>query len=174
MKESPESIAQATPISEVGRLLRGTDPIIVHGGDSLQQLAELAIERPSCRVISVVDDANTLIGLVPVRLLVNDIFLKIVPEEFLGVIDSVDDVMEYARHLRARSASDIMLAPVSVTREQTVRDAFETMHKAHLNGLPILDVDHEVIGYLDQLELLMVWVRASGRGPLLRPSNPDA
>jgi CBS domain-containing protein len=174
MKESPESIAQATPISEVGRLLRGTDPIIVHGADSLQQLAELAIERPSCRVISVVDDASALVGLVPVRLLVNDIFLKIVPEEFLGVIADVEDVMEYARHLRARSAADIMLRPVSVTREQTVRDAFETMHKARLNGLPITDADHRVVGYLDQLELLLVWVRASGRGPMLRPPDPDA
>jgi len=57
---------------------------------------------------------------------------------------------------------------------KTVRDAFETMHKAHLNGLPIIDAEHSVIGYLDQLELLMVWVRASGHGPLLRPSKRDA
>ncbi len=107
--------------------------------------------------------------MVPVRLLVNDIFLKIVPEEFLGVIADVDDVMEYARHVRARTAADIMLAPVSVNREQTVRDAFETMHKARLNGLPIVDAAGRITGYLDQLELLLVWVRAAGRGPLLRP-----
>lgn len=174
MKESPESITQATPISEVGRLLRGTDPIIVHVDDSLHRLAELAIERPSCRVLSVVDDAGVLIGLVPVRLLVNDIFLKIVPEEFLGVIAGVDDVMEYARHIRARTAGDIMRAPISVNREHTVRDAFETMHKARLNGLPIIDAAGTVTGYLDQLELLLVWVRATGRGPLLRPAAPDA
>jgi CBS domain-containing protein len=169
MPESPESITQATPIRDVGRLLRGTDPIIVHAGDSLARLAELAIERPSCRVLSVADRDERLIGVVPVRLLVNDIFLKIVPEEFLGVIADVDDVMEYARHVRARTAADIMLAPVSVNREQTVRDAFETMHKARLNGLPIVDAAGRITGYLDQLELLLVWVRAAGRGPLLRP-----
>jgi len=174
MKESPESITQATPISQVDRLLRGTDPVIVHGTDSLHRLAELAIERPSCRVLSVVDDAERLVGLVPVRLLVNDIFLKIVPEEFLGVIADVDDVMEYARHIRARTAADIMLESVSVRREQTVRDAFETMHKAHLNGLPIVDDEGRVIGYLDQLELLLVWVRATGRAPLLQPRTEPA
>lgn len=174
MKESPESITQATPLSGVDRLLRGTDPIIVHGADSLHRLAELAIERPSCRVISVVDEAEHLIGLVPVRLLVNDIFLKIVPEEFLGVIADVDDVMEYARHIRARTAADIMLDAVSVRREQTVRDAFETMHKARLNGLPVVDADGSVTGYLDQLELLLVWVRASGRAPLLQPQPESA
>jgi len=174
MKESPESITQATPLSGVDRLLRGTDPIIVHGADSLHRLAEVAIERPSCRVISVVDDDERLIGLVPVRLLVNDIFLKIVPEEFLGVISDVDDVMEYARHIRARTAADVMLDPVSVRPEQTVRDAFETMHKAHLNGLPIIDGDGHVTGYVDQLELLLVWVRVSGRDRLLQPGSASA
>jgi CBS domain-containing protein len=167
---TPEAVTQATPIGEVDRLLRGTDPIIVSPGDSLHRLAEMAVERPGCRVLSVVDEAGVLVGLVPVRLLVNDIFLKIVPEEFLGIITDMDDVMEYARHLQARTAGDIMLSPTSVRRDATVRDAFETMHHARLNGLPIVDQDGKVVSYLDQLELLLVWVRASGREPLLRPS----
>jgi CBS domain-containing protein len=167
--KSPEDITQTTPIGEVDTLLGGTDPIIVHRDDSLHRLAEYAVERPTCRVLSVVDGESHLIGLVPVRLLVNDIFLKIVPEEFLGIVGDLDDVLEYATHLRARTAGDIMLPPVSIHREQTVRDAFEVMHKAHLNGLPVVDRTNEVVGYLDQLELLLVWVRATGREPLLRP-----
>ena len=174
MDLTPEAITQATPIGEVDRLLRGTDPILVHPGDSLHRLAEMAVERPGCRVLSVVDETELLVGLVPVRLLVNDIFLKIVPEEFLGVIADVEDVMEYARHLRARTAGDIMLPPTSVRRDATVRDAFEAMHHARLHGLPIVDEDGRVVSYLDQLELLLVWVHASGREPLLRPSvDPD-
>jgi CBS domain-containing protein len=171
MDRTPEAITQATSIGEVDQLLRGTDPIVAHAGDSLQQLAEAAVQRPGCRVIAVVDDAGLLIGLVPVRLLVNDIFLKIVPEEFLGVIGDIEDVLEYAQHLRARTAADIMLPPESVRRDATVRDAFETMHHARLNGLPIVDDDGRVVSYLDQLELLLVWVRASGREPLLRPAQ---
>ena len=58
----------------------------------------------------------------------------------------------------------------SVLRDATVRDAFETMHHARLYGLPIVDDAGRVVSYLDQLELLLVWVRASGREPLLRPS----
>jgi CBS domain-containing protein len=171
MNESPEQVTQATPIREVEGLLRGNEPVIVRAGDSLQRLAELAIEHPSCRVLSVIDDDDRLIGLVPVRLLVNDIFLKIVPEEFLGEIIDVEDVLEYAEHIRARRAGDIMRPPVSVRRDQTVRDAFETMHKARLNGVPIVDEAMRVTGYLDQLEMLMVWVSATGRSPLLRPRD---
>jgi CBS domain-containing protein len=168
---TPEAVTQATSIGEVDRLLLGTDPVLVGPADSLHRLAEMAVERPGCRVLSVVDESGVLVGLVPVRLLVNDIFLKIVPEEFLGVINDMDDVMEYARHLRARTAGDIMLPPQSVRGDATVRDAFETMHHARLNGLPIVDEGGRVVSYLDQLELLLVWVRASGREPLLRPTS---
>ncbi|MEO6059356.1 MAG: CBS domain-containing protein [Candidatus Limnocylindria bacterium] len=174
MDLSPEQITQGTSIGEVDRLLRGTDPILVRATDSLQRLAELAIETPGCRVVSVVDDKGRLIGLVPVRLLVNDIFLKIVPEEFLGAIGDVEGALEYAQHIRARVAADIMVSPTSVPLTATVRDAFETMHKARLNGLPILDEDRRVVSYLDQLELLLVWVRATGRSVLLRPAETAA
>jgi len=170
---SPEDVTQSTLIREVDALLSGTDPIVVHRGDSLHRLAEFAVERPICRVLAVVDDDERLIGLVPVRLLVNDIFLKIVPEEFLGIITDVDDVMEYARHVQARTAADIMLPPVSISHEQTVRDAFEVMHKARLNGLPVVNEERQVVGYVDQLELLLVWVHATGREPLLRPQDAE-
>ena len=174
MKDSPEVITQATPISEVASLLLGNDAIVVKQGDSLQHLAGRAVEQPGCRVIAVVDDDGRMIGLVPVRLLVNDIFLKIVPEEFLGVIHDVDDVLEYAQHIRARTAGDIMLEPVSVHGDASVRDAFEIMHKARLNGLPVVNADARVVGYLDQLELLLAWIDATGREALLRPTDHPA
>ncbi|MGH7402833.1 MAG: hypothetical protein ACREKQ_10425, partial [Candidatus Rokuibacteriota bacterium] len=56
----------------------------------------------------------------------------------------------------------------------TVRTAFERMHASNLNGLPITDRDERVLGYVDQLELLVVWVRASGRRALLEPSDRPA
>jgi CBS domain-containing protein len=166
--ETPESITQATPIAEADRFLR-MGPVIVHADDSLRTVAERAVENTGCRVISVVDDAERLIGGVPVRVLVNDIFLKIVPEEFLGEILDLEGALKYAEHLGVRTARDIMLPPVSVRRDETVRDAFERMHHAKLNGLPIIDGQGRVTGYVDQLELLLVWVRASGRHGLLEP-----
>jgi CBS domain-containing protein len=173
MRESPEAITQATPVGEVYQLLSGNEPVMVRATDSLHRLAELALERPETRVLAVVDDDRRLTGLVPVRLLVNDIFLKVVPEEFLGVILDVDDVLEYAGHVAARTAGDIMKPPVGVKAGQTVRDAFETMHKARLNGLPVLDEDNRVVGYVDQLELLLAWMRATGREPLLMPGDEE-
>jgi CBS-domain-containing membrane protein len=168
-QQSPESITQQTPIREADRLLR-MEAVVVGSRDSLRRVAERAVENTGCRVISVVDEDQRLVGLIPIRVLVNDIFLKIVPEEFLGEIVNYEAVMKYASHVGARTASDVMAPPVSVSREDTVRDAFERMHEAKLNGLPIVDDARRVVGYVDQLELLLVWVRATGRTALLEPA----
>jgi len=167
---SPESITQQTQIAEADRLLL-IGPVVVHADDSLKRLAELVVENTACRVLSVVDESGRLVGIIPIRVLVNDIFLKIVPEEFLAEIADYQAVLKYAAHVGARTASDIMAEPVSVHPDETVRDAFERMHAHHLNGLPITDGDERVVGYIDQLELLLVWVQATGRSQLLEPEG---
>lgn len=167
---TPESITQQTSIAEADRLLR-MRPVVVPASASLREVAETAVDNTGCRVISVVDAERRLVGVLPVRVLVNDVFLKIVPEEFLGEITDLEGVLKYAEHVGARTAGDVMLAPVSVHPDETVRTAFERMHESKLNGLPITDHDDSLIGYVDQLELLIVWVRASGRQALLEPTD---
>lgn len=171
-ERTPESITQATPIAEADTMLR-MEPVVVPAGASLHSVAEAAVENTGCRVIAVVDNDEILVGVIPIRVLVNDIFLKIVPEEFLGEVLDYEGALKYAEHLGARTAGDIMGRPVSVRRDDTVRDAFERMHAAKLNGLPITDESNRVVGYVDQLELLLVWVRASGREALLEPTTED-
>jgi CBS domain-containing protein len=167
---SREAITSQTLVSAADRMLT-TEPVVINQSDSLEAIAQRAVENPNCRVISVIDEDGRLVGLVPVRMLVNDIFLKIVPEEFLGEIADLDAALEYAQHIAARTAADIMIEPVSVRPDETVRTAFEVMHHNRMNGLPITDDDRHVIGYLDMLELLLVWIRSTGREPLLRPTD---
>ena len=168
--QTPESIALATPISEADQLLT-MEPVVVDVADSLHRIAEQAVQNTACRVIAVVDQGRRLVGVIPVRALVNDIFLKIVPEEFLAEITDYEAVPKYAKHLSARTARDVMLEPVSVLRDETVRDAFESMLGSMLIGIPLTDADGLVTGYVDQLELLLVWVHASGRRTLLEPEQ---
>ena len=170
--ETPESVTQHTAIRDADRLL-SIPAVVVAPDDDLQHLAESASRQPGARVIAVADERAGLLGVIPVRVLVNEIFMKIVPEEFLGEITDMEDVLKYAKHVGARSALDIMVAPVSVALDETVRTAFERMHRARLNGLPIIDGDERVVGYVDQLELLLVWVRACGLAPMLEAA-PEA
>ena len=171
-RPTPELITQSTRIDEADRLL-SIGPVIAGSDESLREIAEKAVQNPGCRVIAVVDADKRLTGVIPIRVLVNDIFLKIVPEEFLGEILDLEGALKYAAHVGARTAADIQLPAVSVRRDETVRDAFRRMHEAKLNGLPIVDEVASVVGYVDQLELLIVWIRASGHEGLLEPHNHD-
>lgn len=169
-EQTPEAVTQGTRIEAADGLL-SIGPVVVGADASLREIAEKAVENTGCRVIAVVDGDGRLAGVIPVRVLVNDIFLKIVPELFLGEIIDVDAALQYAAHVGARTARDIQLPAVSVRRDETLRDAFATMHEAKLNGLPIVDDDGRVVGYVDQLEMLLVWVRSTGRERLLEPAD---
>jgi CBS domain-containing protein len=179
--DEPESdnaaaaITQASAVREVARLLQGTDPVKVHPGDALREVAKQSVRHPECGVLCVVDADDHLLGLIPVSQLVEDIFVKIVPEEFLSHIDHATQALDYAERLGARTAADIMGPPVSVRPEQTVRDAFRKLHESELAGLPVVDDENRVTGYLDELELLLAWVEVSGRRRLLEPvpEEPD-
>lgn len=165
-----ESITSQTLIADADRMLTA-EAVLVHRQDSLDAIAQRAVANPICRVLSVVDDEERLVGLIPIRVLVNDIFLKIVPEEFLSEIADLEAAMRYASHIAVRTAAEIMVEPVSVRPTETVRTAFERMHHSRMNGLPICDAEGRVIGYLDMLELLLVWIRSTGRATLLRPAG---
>ena len=169
---TPEAITQSTSIAEADRLL-SIGPVVVDGDASLRAIAEQAVENPGCRVVAVTDAEGRLSGVIPVRVLVNDIFLKILPELFLGEIGDLDAALKYATHLGARTARDIALPPASVRLDDSVREAFRRMHDSKLNGLPIVDKADQVVGYVDQLELLIVWIKATGRGGLLEPPEHD-
>jgi CBS domain-containing protein len=169
----PGSITLATTIAEADRILR-MEPVVVSDDAGLRETAELAVANTGCRVLAVVDGERRLVGVLPVHTLVDDVFLKLVPEEFLGEITDLEAAHEYARHVGARTVRDIMIAPAWVRGDETVRDAFARMHASDLNGLPIVDHDSRVTGYIDQLELLIVWVRMTGaRGMLEPPADPD-
>jgi CBS domain-containing protein len=171
--ESPESITQATPVGRIARLLRGTDPVTVRPDDSLRQVAEASVAHPECGVLLVVDEAGVLVGLIPATRLVRDIFARIVPEEVLSHIGDVEAALEYAALLGARTAADVMDPPVAVQADDTAREAFRRLRESGLAGLPVIDSRGHVEAYLDELELLLAWVEATGRSRLLEPTDDE-
>lgn len=162
----PEShrLLKRTRIREVEGVL-DIEPNIVHAGDALVDVARRAFGRPSTRVLSVVDDEERLVGLLPVLRVVEEIVSRVAPEQLLADISTVEQAGRFAEEVTARTVGDLMLPPLFLRLDDTVSDAFAAMHVHHLSGLPVIDGDRRVIGYVDVLELALRYLEELRPGP---------
>jgi CBS domain-containing protein len=151
-------ITKMTRISEA-RDLAGDVACVAPQDMDLKEVARRMWRRRGVRTAAVVDAEGRLVGIIPLRLLLDELFFRVVPEEFLSEILEPERVEELGRMVRAEVARELMQPPVFVTLEDTVRDAFIRMHDHELEGLPIVDHEMRPVGYLDRFQLLEVWIR---------------
>lgn len=137
----------------------GIEPCLVPKEEDIRETVERLCQRPSVRTVAVVDNEGRLVGVIPLRLLLDELFYMMAPEEFLVEMRDREMVEEFGRISRARTAGELMQEPVWVTMEDTVREAFIKIHERNLGGLPIVDAERRVLGYLDRLQLIRLWLR---------------
>ena len=161
----PADDAQTTRHTLVREALEkvGGRGCVVSAGDDLVAVSESLADSPGVHTVAVVDDQGRLVGVIPMRLLVDELFLDVAPEEFLVGLREIEDVEEFGRIIRARTAGELMEAPAYVTMDDTVREAFTRMHERKLEGLPIVDEGLQVAGYLDRLQLVRLWLKKHRR-----------
>jgi len=161
-REEADRIAQRTSVREVVGVV-GAGPCVVEEDAGLLHICEQLGEAPGVQTIAVIDRTGRLTGIIPVRLLLNELFLRVAPEEFLTDLRAMEGVEEFGKLSRARSARDLMQPAVYVTMDDSVREAFARMHEQRLEGLPIVDKDMRVVGYVDRLHLIQIWLRKHRR-----------
>jgi len=134
-------------------------PARVRKEQSLLEAARILAKYPTATVACVVNDEDRLVGLLPLQNLVDDLFLLVVPEDFLLETRSLDDALRFAHLSRTQTVADAMLPPLSVKMDDPVKDAFRKMHKNRLPGIPVVDDARHVVGYINMLELLELYTR---------------
>lgn len=142
----------------------GTEPCTAREDDALPVVAEKLSALHGVNTVAVVDAEGRLVGIIPMRLLLDELFLDVAPEEFLIGMHDMEDVEEFSRISRAQTAGELMDEPVYVTMDDPVREAFVRMHEHKLEGLPIVDEGMKVVGHVQRLELLRLWVRRYLKG----------
>jgi CBS domain-containing protein len=105
----------------------------------------------------VVGEEGKLKGLVTLRELDEDVFLSVLPEEFFGGLDGYELASKIIGG--EMTASSIMINPVSVRLSDPITEAFRKMYQHHLEGLPVVDRNNKVIGYLSMVDLLALWLK---------------
>jgi CBS domain-containing protein len=119
-----------------------------------------AAAQPGTRLIGVVDDDHRLVGVLPILRLVESVVARVVPEALLTDIADVADVARFGHAIEARTAGAAMLEPAVIAPESTIDEAFRLMHQRRLSGLYVVDPEGRPTGYLDLLELALVYVDA--------------
>lgn len=163
------TVAQADLESVVG-------PNLVAPTATLEEIVASFEQSPRTLTLAVVDEKNQLLGLIPFRQVVEEIFLQVSPEIFLQDIHSFSDAEQFAVKTRlsnATTAKEMMLPPLFVRPNDTIVEAFSKMQTNRLTGLPIVDDSLVVIGYLDLLELVMIWHKtsANAKNPTTLPTT---
>ena len=163
-REEADLITQRTTVREA----LGADapqPCVVEEAADLVRICVQLSGVPGVDVVAVVDDARRLRGIIPVRLLLDELFLHVAPEDFLADLRAKEGVEEFGKLSRARSARDLMQPAVYVTMEDNVREAFSRMHEQRLGSLPIVDEEMRIVGYLSRLQLIRLWLQKHRREP---------
>jgi len=107
---------------------------------------------------AVVDAEGRLVGVIPMHLLLAELFLHVAPEEFLVGLRAFENIEEFGKISRARNAKELMQPPIFLTREDSAKDAFIRMHENKLDSLPVVDEEMRVVACLSRLQLVRLWL----------------
>jgi Mg/Co/Ni transporter MgtE len=134
--------------------------LLVHPADDLLFVMRRSAEQPQTRLIGVIDDANKLVGVLPILRLAESVVSRVAPEALMADISDIGDVGRFGHAVEARVVGDAMVEPASVPPTATIDQAFRKMHTRHLSGLYVVDDAGSPVGYLDLLELVLMYVDA--------------
>ncbi len=154
-------LARQTSVADCQALLE-IGPLLVPLDADLRDVVRKVAHQSATRLIGVVDQAGRLAGVIPVTRVADSIIARVVPEALLVDVSDAETATQFSHSMEDRFAADIMLAPATTVLSDTIGDAFRVMHHRHLAGLYIVDADGRPTGYLDLLELALVYVQALG------------
>lgn len=170
LREQAEAITRETSVGEaLGRV--GISACVVSEEDDLLQVTESMAANLGTHTAAVVDKEERLVGVIPMHLLLAELYLQVAPEEFLVGLRAFENIEEFGKISRARKAKELMQPPVFLTREDSARDAFIRMHENKLDSLPVVDEKGRVVACLTRLQLVRLWLQKHRKWPEAGPGQ---
>jgi CBS domain-containing protein len=142
-------MVEAIKIKEM-RMLVTPHPAFVNKDASADEIAKTLIANPRLKSVYVVDDELKLIGKITLRMLIKHEFMEFVPRDF-SYFYNLDFVGK-------KAAEDLMVSPIYVKDDDTLKTAFVKMYENDLDELPVVDENLRLIGNIDMLELLTMLI----------------
>ncbi len=129
------------------------EPPILHKDATIKDVIETLLKDPRSRSVYIVDDKNTLIGIIPTSTILKATHI-LKGKKTLRKEDTFDAL----KISTARYAKDIMHPPVYVFEDEDIKDVLESMVTEGYQELPVVNKDKKVIGDLNCLEIIKaIW-----------------
>lgn len=154
-----DRITAETTLKEADEIAR-VEASVVTLNATLPEMVQKVIENPRIRTLCVVDQEQKLVGIIPSRTLDDDVFRRIVPEKFIQRHYGAKKLLKHIAGPEL-TAESIMNRPQFVKQNSTLAETLRIMYENDLEGIPIVDEELQVVGYVDMHEILAVWLEAS-------------
>jgi CBS domain-containing protein len=162
-----------TTVAASERML-SIEPLIMNAGTDVLKAIRTAAQHPATRVIGVVDDGGHLVGVLPILRLAEAVVARVAPEAIMSTLTDLADIASFSHSVEARTVGEAMLDPVGIAPTATIDDAFRRMHARHQSGIYVVDDEGHPIGYLDLLELALVYADVLEASPAERSDDTGA
>ena len=156
-------VTRTTLIRDVISPLRA-DLASVTPDDNLANVVEAVISAPTQRVLPVIDEDEKLVGMIRLSTICGEVLDQLAPELLMADIDTLADVFEFAQLEAARTAGQLMEPGVSINQDARLVDALRLLHDpvVNLTSLPVVDDDGRLLGVIDVVQLLGMWMAGVG------------
>lgn len=137
--------------------------IVSIGGD--QTVAEAAglLSEKHIGTLPVVDAANKLIGLLPMRSLI-----QIVMPDFINLVEDFDFVSDFGaaeqrqpeRAMLDQPVSKVMLPAMAIEESSGLLRAFAMLHHGQIHDLPVVDSQGRLVGIVSRVDVGTAFLRS--------------
>ena len=126
-------------------------PVVVHKDETLPELVLAITTDPKTRSIYVVDDDERLIGMITIHDIINVAFPTLATLDTLGYRTS--------KLLSVKTAEDMVTGTLIYAKDdEPLEDVLRRMIDHNIEELPVVDDNLHVIGEINLLEMLIVWL----------------
>jgi CBS domain-containing protein len=142
-----------TPVSQILPLL-DLHPTIVKMNTPLLEVMTLLLANPGVPAACVVNNEDRLMGVIPIKSLADVMMIPVMPEAYINDPDEYDKALQYAQITDQHIAAGVMVEPVFMLEEDTLADVFQKMREHNLSGVPVVDNNYQITGFITLLGLM--------------------
>jgi hypothetical protein len=140
----------------ISKIINSQDkkPILVRMDQPLPEVLASFIDSPNECIACVINSEERLMGLIEVQTLADMMFIPVMPEEYIENPAGYENAIKYADPSKIPVAAEIIHDPVYIHPEDDLEKAFHLMKEHNLPGLPVVDKNYRVQGFITMLQLL--------------------